>query len=113
MNVVSQAVSTTELITSEGVVAAGAYVDGRLPTDRAEAVGSYLAAHPEIRERLSDPPSYSAVRAHLRLLEEKRDVTFSGEKVGSFKIYATPRFLQDDLSRILWTASHQDADFWY
>ena len=30
-----------------------AYVDGRLPTDRAEAVGSYLAAHPEIRERLS------------------------------------------------------------
>jgi anti-sigma factor RsiW len=30
-----------------------AYVDGRLPPDRAEAVGSYLAAHPEIRERLS------------------------------------------------------------
>ena len=30
-----------------------AYVDGRLPIDRAEAVGSYLAAHPEIRERLS------------------------------------------------------------
>ena len=30
-----------------------AYVDGRLSPDRAEAVGSYLAAHPEIRERLS------------------------------------------------------------
>jgi anti-sigma factor RsiW len=30
-----------------------AYVDGRLLSDRAEAVGSYLAAHPEIRERLS------------------------------------------------------------
>jgi anti-sigma factor RsiW len=30
-----------------------AYVDGRLPSDRAEAVGSYLAAHPEIHERLS------------------------------------------------------------
>jgi anti-sigma factor RsiW len=30
-----------------------AYVDGRLPPDRAEAVGSYLAAHPEIRDRLS------------------------------------------------------------
>jgi anti-sigma factor RsiW len=30
-----------------------AYVDGRLPPDRAEAVASYLAVHPEIRERLS------------------------------------------------------------
>jgi anti-sigma factor RsiW len=30
-----------------------AYVDGRLSPDRAEAVGLYLAAHPEIRERLS------------------------------------------------------------
>jgi magnesium transporter len=29
MNVVSQAVSTTDLVTSDGVVAAGAYVDGR------------------------------------------------------------------------------------
>jgi PAS domain S-box-containing protein len=37
------------------------------------------------------------------LLEEDRDVTFSGEKVGSFKIYATPRFLQDDLRGIFWT----------
>jgi anti-sigma factor RsiW len=30
-----------------------AYVDGRLSPDRAKAVASYLAAHPEIRERLS------------------------------------------------------------
>ena len=30
-----------------------AFVDARLSPDRAEAVGSYLAAHPEIRERLS------------------------------------------------------------
>jgi anti-sigma factor RsiW len=30
-----------------------AYVDGRLLPGRAEAVGVYLAAHPEIRERLS------------------------------------------------------------
>ena len=37
------------------------------------------------------------------LLEEERDVTFSGEKVGSFKIYATPRFLHDDLRRIFRT----------
>jgi len=37
------------------------------------------------------------------LLEEDRDVTFSGEKVGSFKIYATPRFLQDDLRGVFWT----------
>ncbi|PYQ43897.1 MAG: hypothetical protein DMF77_08420, partial [Acidobacteria bacterium] len=37
------------------------------------------------------------------LLEEERDVTFSGEKVGSFKIYATPRFLEEDLSRIFRT----------
>jgi anti-sigma factor RsiW len=29
-----------------------AYVDGRLPPDRTEAVASYLATHPEIRERL-------------------------------------------------------------
>ncbi|HEY8150456.1 MAG TPA: PAS domain S-box protein [Vicinamibacteria bacterium] len=37
------------------------------------------------------------------LLEEVRDVTFSGEKIGSFKIYATPRFLDQDLDRILGT----------
>ena len=37
------------------------------------------------------------------LLEEERDVTFSGEKVGSFKIYATPRFLHDDLRGIFRT----------
>jgi len=40
-----------------------AYVDARLPTDRAEAVGSYLAAHPEIRERLS---RYAEQRQALR-----------------------------------------------
>jgi len=37
------------------------------------------------------------------LLEEDRDVAFSGERVGSFKIYATPRFLQDDLRGIFRT----------
>jgi PAS domain S-box-containing protein len=37
------------------------------------------------------------------LLEEERDVTFSGEKIGSFKLYATPRFLNEDLDRILGT----------
>jgi PAS domain S-box-containing protein len=33
------------------------------------------------------------------LLEEQRDVTFSGEKIGSFRIYATTRFLDQDLNR--------------
>jgi methyl-accepting chemotaxis protein len=37
------------------------------------------------------------------LLEEERDVTFAGEKIGSFKIYATPRFLDQDLGGILRT----------
>ena len=40
-----------------------AYVDGRLSPDRAETVGSYLAAHPEIRERLSH---YAEQRQALR-----------------------------------------------
>jgi anti-sigma factor RsiW len=40
-----------------------AYVDGRLSPDRAEAVGSYLAAHPEIRERLAQ---YTEQRQALR-----------------------------------------------
>ena len=34
------------------------------------------------------------------LLEEERAVTFSGEKIGSFKIYATTRFLDQDLDRM-------------
>jgi PAS domain S-box-containing protein len=34
------------------------------------------------------------------LLAERRDVTFGGETIGSFKIYATPRFLDQDLGRI-------------
>src|SRR6185369_12397069 len=37
------------------------------------------------------------------LLEEERAVTYSGEKIGSFKIYATPRFLDRDLDGILRT----------
>jgi len=37
------------------------------------------------------------------LLEEEREVAFSGEKIGSFKLYATPRFLDEDLHRILGT----------
>ena len=37
------------------------------------------------------------------LLEEEREVAFSGEKIGSFKLYATPRFLDEDLRRILGT----------
>jgi anti-sigma factor RsiW len=40
-----------------------AFVDGRLSPDRAEAVVSYLAAHPEIRERLSH---YTEQRQTLR-----------------------------------------------
>jgi anti-sigma factor RsiW len=40
-----------------------AYVDGRLPSDRVEAVASYLGAHPEIRERLSQ---YADQRQALR-----------------------------------------------
>ena len=40
-----------------------AYVDGRLSPDRAKAVASYLAAHPEIRERLSQ---YADQRRALR-----------------------------------------------
>ncbi len=40
-----------------------AYVDGRLAPDRAEAVGSYLTAHPEIGERLSQ---YAEQRQALR-----------------------------------------------
>jgi anti-sigma factor RsiW len=46
-----------------------AYVDGRLPTQRAEAVGSYLAAHPEIRERLSQ---YAEQRHALRAVFGER-----------------------------------------
>jgi PAS domain S-box-containing protein len=34
------------------------------------------------------------------LLEEERTVTFSGEKIGTFEIYATTRFLDQDLSRM-------------
>jgi PAS domain S-box-containing protein len=34
------------------------------------------------------------------LLEEERPVTFAGEKIGSFKIYATTVFLDEDLSRM-------------
>jgi PAS domain S-box-containing protein len=34
------------------------------------------------------------------LLEEERAVTFGGEKIGSFKIYATTRFLDEDLARM-------------
>jgi PAS domain S-box-containing protein len=34
------------------------------------------------------------------LLEEERAVTFEGEKIGSFKIYATTRFLDQDLGRM-------------
>jgi PAS domain S-box-containing protein len=34
------------------------------------------------------------------LLEEERAVTFGGEKIGSFKIYATTRFLDADLERM-------------
>ena len=34
------------------------------------------------------------------LLEEERAVTFDGEKIGSFKIYATTRFLDQDLGRM-------------
>ena len=37
------------------------------------------------------------------LLEEERAVTYSGEKIGSFKIYATTRFLDRDLDGILGT----------
>jgi anti-sigma factor RsiW len=46
-----------------------AYVDGRLSTDRAEAVGSYLAAHPEIRDRLSQ---YAEQRQALRAAFDER-----------------------------------------
>jgi len=34
------------------------------------------------------------------LLEEEREVTFAGEKLGSFKIYATTLFLDQDLGRM-------------
>ena len=34
------------------------------------------------------------------LLEERRDVTFGGETIGSLRVYATTRFLQEDLRRI-------------
>jgi PAS domain S-box-containing protein len=37
------------------------------------------------------------------LVEEERAVTYSGEKIGSFKIYASTRFLDEDLGRILRT----------
>ena len=33
----------------------------------------------EVREALPDPPSYSAVRAHLRILEEKRHLRHDQE----------------------------------
>lgn len=35
------------------------------------------ASAAEVREDLPDPPGYSAVRAHLRILEEKGHVTHS------------------------------------
>lgn len=39
----------------------------------------------EIREGMNDPPSYSAVRSHLRILEEKG--VLKHEKVGSQYVY--------------------------
>ena len=39
----------------------------------------------EIQESLNDPPSYSAVRTHLRILEEKGFLTH--EKAGAQYVY--------------------------
>lgn len=39
------------------------------------------ASAAEVREAMSDPPSYSAVRAMLRVLEEKGHVTHENERL--------------------------------
>ena len=38
------------------------------------------ASAAEVREAMSDPPSYSAVRAHLRILEERGHLTHARER---------------------------------